>query len=408
MSENIDLPVSVAELLGVFRAAGADAYVVGGAVRDSLIGSAVHDWDVAAPLPPGETAALFTAHGYRVIPTGIKHGTVTVISHGDPIEVTAFRLDGSYTDGRHPDRVEFTTRIEDDLARRDFTVNAMAYSPWLGVCDPFGGREDLLRGIIRCVGDARTRFTEDALRILRAFRFAARLGFEIDGETRAAAHGLASRLSLISAERIAAESTKLFLSARPARYLEDAAVCGVLGYVFPGIPLSGGDFRPADLLPADAPLRMGAVLRRTGLCNHTAVRTALESLRLSNSFLRRAMAAATLPLPEPDGCAVRRFMREAGNADAAISAAVACGEPRAGEVAAIAETVAAEGGPVTMRTLAVNGKKLHAMGFPAGREMGGLLDALLEAATADPSINNEEALLRLACEIGNKNGKKDI
>ena len=403
----ITMPSSVAALLEIFHAAGAEAYVVGGAVRDSLIRCPVHDWDVASPMPPEKTAALFAAHGYRVIPTGIKHGTVTVISDGAPVEITAFRVDGSYTDGRHPDRVEFTSRIEDDLARRDFTVNAMAYSPWRGLCDPFGGRDDLAQGIIRCVGDARVRFTEDALRILRAFRFAARLGFEIDDDTRAAAGELSGRLSLISAERIAAESEKLFLAAAPARYLGAALECGVLEYVFPGVRLNAADMHPADILPPDAPLRVGAVLRRAGLSAPAAVRSALESLRTSNAFFSRALAAATGTLPPPEAEAVRRFMRETGNADAVISAASACGEPHAEDVAAIAAKISAAGGPVTMRTLAVNGKKLRAAGFEGGREMGEILRALLDAATADPSINNEAELLRLAHSIKEKN-RKDI
>ena len=138
-TNTVSPPRAVAALLDIFASAGAEAYIVGGAVRDSLAGRRVHDWDVASPLPPEAMGELFRGHGYRVIPTGIKHGTVTVISDGMPVEITAFRIDGAYTDGRHPDRVEFTTRIEDDLARRDFTVNAMAYSPRSGICDPFGG-----------------------------------------------------------------------------------------------------------------------------------------------------------------------------------------------------------------------------------------------------------------------------
>ena len=260
-TNTVSPPRAVAALLDIFASAGAEAYIVGGAVRDSLAGRRVHDWDVASPLPPEAMGELFRGHGYRVIPTGIKHGTVTVISDGMPVEITAFRIDGAYTDGRHPDRVEFTTRIEDDLARRDFTVNAMAYSPRSGICDPFGGRADLAAGVIRCVGDARTRFTEDALRILRAFRFAAQLGYTIEDGTLGAAAALASRLELISAERIAAETEKLLLAPEPSGYLAAAESCGVLAYVFPGITFDASDLAPVDRLATDAPLRMGAMLR---------------------------------------------------------------------------------------------------------------------------------------------------
>ena len=174
---NISIPAPVREIFDVFSSAGAVAYAVGGAVRDSLLGREVHDWDVASPFRPEVTAELFASRGLKVIPTGIRHGTVTVLSHGMPVEVTAFRIDGSYSDSRHPDRVEFTDQVEEDLARRDFTVNAMAYSPVRGLCDPWNGQADLKAGVIRCVGDPSTRFAEDALRILRAFRFAAQLGF---------------------------------------------------------------------------------------------------------------------------------------------------------------------------------------------------------------------------------------
>ena len=400
---NISIPAPVREIFDVFSSAGAVAYAVGGAVRDSLLGRKVHDWDVASPLRPEVTAELFASRGFKVIPTGIRHGTVTVLSHGMPVEVTAFRIDGSYSDSRHPDRVEFTDRVEEDLARRDFTVNAMAYSPVRGLCDPWNGQADLKAGVIRCVGDPSTRFAEDALRILRAFRFAAQLGFTIDDATRKAA-AASERLSSISVERIAAETEKILLSPRPAAYLSEAAECNVTAHIFPGVSLEDGDFPPLDLLPPDAPLRMGALLRRVGLRNANTADEALKHLKLSNAFYRRAYAAATVPLPAPEERAVRLFLRETGNADAAIAAASARGEPEARQVAELSSKISSEGGPVTMRTLAVNGKKLRDAGFPEGKPMGLLLSALLEAVTADPTLNNEQTLLALAADIYGKGG----
>ncbi len=400
---NISIPAPVREIFDVFSSAGAVAYAVGGAVRDSLLGREVHDWDVASPLRPEVTAELFASRGFKVIPTGIRHGTVTVLSHGMPVEVTAFRIDGSYSDSRHPDRVEFTDRVEEDLARRDFTVNAMAYSPVRGLCDPWNGQADLKAGVIRCVGDPSTRFAEDALRILRAFRFAAQLGFTIDDATRKAA-AASERLSSISVERIAAETEKILLSPRPAAYLSEAAECNVTAHIFPGVSLEDGDFPPLDLLPPDAPLRMGALLRRVGLRNAKTADEALKHLKLSNAFYRRAYAAATVPLPAPEERAVRLFLRETGNADAAIAAASARGEPEARQVAELSSKISSKGGPVTMRTLAVNGKKLRDAGFPEGKPMGLLLSALLEAVTADPTLNNEQTLLSLAADIYGNGG----
>ena len=400
---NISIPAPVREIFDVFSSAGAVAYAVGGAVRDSLLGREVHDWDVASPLRPEVTAELFASRGFKVIPTGIRHGTVTVLSHGMPVEVTAFRIDGSYSDSRHPDRVEFTDRVEEDLARRDFTVNAMAYSPVRGLCDPWNGQADLKAGVIRCVGDPSTRFAEDALRILRAFRFAAQLGFTIDDATRKAAAS-PERLSAISVERIAAETEKILLSPSPAAYLSEAAKCNVTAHIFPGVSLVDGDFSPLDLLPPDAPLRMGALLRRVGLRDAKTANEALKHLKLSNAFYRRAYAAAITPLPAPEERAVRLFLRETGNADAAIAAAAARGEPDARQVAELSAKISSEGGPVTMRTLAVNGKKLRDAGFPEGKPMGLLLSALLEAVTADPTLNNEQTLLALAADIYGKVG----
>ncbi len=402
---NIALPPRVTAVLDVIGSVGATAYAVGGAVRDSLLGRPVHDWDVASPLPPNAAAELFTSRGFKVIPTGIKHGTITVLSGGMPIEVTSFRIDGSYSDSRHPDRVEFTDRVEDDLARRDFTVNAMAYSPARGICDPWHGRDDLAAGIIRCVGDPTVRFTEDALRILRAFRFAAQLGFAIDGSVLCAASELAYRLSAISVERIASETEKLLLSPAPEVYLSRMAQCGVMEHIFAGIELQIKDISPLDALPPDAPLRMGSLLRPTGLRDASAVEGTLKRLKLSNTFYKRAYAAATLPLPSPDAASVRRFLREAGNADAAVAAAEARGEPSSAIIAKLAKDISDLGGPITLHTLAVNGSRLREAGFGCGRQTGMILSALLEAVTDDPTLNDERTLLAMAAELSRKLGK---
>ena len=196
----MDLPVFVSEVLDKLTSCGYEAYCVGGCVRDHLLGQCPDDYDVTTSALPEQIISVF--RGYKLLTVGIKHGTVTIIIDGHPVEVTTFRCDGDYIDHRHPDKVSFTSRLEDDLSRRDLTINAMAYNPATGIIDPFGGREDLKSGIIRCVGNPIKRFDEDGLRILRALRFASRFGFEIDKATSDAIHRQRYLLSYISAERI--------------------------------------------------------------------------------------------------------------------------------------------------------------------------------------------------------------
>lgn len=208
----IHIPPFAAAVIGKLCADGYEAYAVGGCVRDTMLGRAPNDWDVTTSALPETTLSLFScADGFKAVPTGIAHGTVTVISGGEPVEVTTFRVDGKYSDHRRPDSVGFTGRLEEDLARRDFTINAMAYSPERGLIDPYGGERDLGDRIIRCVGEPERRFDEDALRILRALRFASTLGFEIDARTAEADVGLRALILDISRERVSAELEKLLL-----------------------------------------------------------------------------------------------------------------------------------------------------------------------------------------------------
>ena len=232
MSEfNMTLPGVVSFALSRLETFGHEAYVVGGAVRDAMLGREVHDYDVTTSASPEEIKSVFA--DFHTILTGEKHGTVTVVVDGMPLEITTYRVDGDYTDGRRPDSVEFTKNITEDLARRDFTVNAMAYSPLRGLCDPFGGAEDLKIGVIRAVGDPVRRFTEDSLRILRGFRFAARLGFEIEEKTLAAAKSERKRLPAVSAERIGSEILGLLSAERPSRSLCLMHSAHVLGEIMP-------------------------------------------------------------------------------------------------------------------------------------------------------------------------------
>lgn len=213
MINKINLPKAVIEILNLLDSYGSVGYVVGGCVRDSIIGRPIHDWDICTPVIATEVQSLFEEEGYKVIPTGIKHGTVTVMIDGVGYEITTFRRDGEYTDGRHPDNVELSNLVE-DLSQRDFTMNAIAYNPAVGFVDPFDGLKDIENHTIRCVGYARDRFKEDALRILRMWRFECQLGFSTEpGTQNAAVHGINERLlENISKERIQSEFVKAIMS----------------------------------------------------------------------------------------------------------------------------------------------------------------------------------------------------
>lgn len=215
----LSIPSNIQTILNTLGSSGYDAYVVGGCVRDSLLGLKPHDWDVCTNAKPDEIKACFDR--YSTFDAGMKHGTVSVIRDNEVIEITTFRIDGAYLDNRHPESVTFTSSVEEDLARRDFTVNAMAYHPQRGLVDPHGGREDLRRGVIRCVGNPDTRFNEDALRIMRALRFAATYRFSIDADTAASLKRNAQLLNNIASERINAELCRLICGRNAEQILDE-------------------------------------------------------------------------------------------------------------------------------------------------------------------------------------------
>ena len=220
------MPKHVKYIINTLEKNGYEAYAVGGCVRDAIIGKEPNDWDITTNATPMQVKKLFK----HTIDTGIQHGTVTIMIDKVGYEVTTYRIDGKYADGRHPDKVEFTVSLKEDLKRRDFTINAMAYNDTKGIIDLFGGIEDLKEGIVKCVGNPYNRFDEDALRILRAFRFAAVLNFEVEEKTKKAAGDLAENLNKISKERIRTELDKLIMSDTPEKLME-ARKCGLLKYI---------------------------------------------------------------------------------------------------------------------------------------------------------------------------------
>ena len=277
----LTLDPGAAALLDTLHAAGYAAYAVGGCVRDSLLGRTAHDWDLCTSALPQQVMELFGTE--QCIPTGLQHGTVTIKYGGQLYETTTFRTEGSYTDGRHPDEVQFVPDVREDLARRDFTINAMAYNEAEGLVDPFGGQADLQNGLLRAVGEPQQRFTEDALRILRLYRFAARFGFTLDAATARAARQLAPHLDCISAERIQEELAKLLAAPQPGAYLEPA----VLAVVLPELtPAALDAAKPVvDACPAgekNLPVRWAALL---GALGETDTRRVLKRLRCSNACI---------------------------------------------------------------------------------------------------------------------------
>ena len=277
----LTLDPGAAALLDTLHAAGYAAYAVGGCVRDSLLGRTAHDWDLCTSALPQQVMELFGAE--QCIPTGLQHGTVTIKYGGQLYETTTFRTEGSYTDGRHPDAVQFVPDVREDLARRDFTINAMAYNEAEGLVDPFGGQKDLQNGLLRAVGEPQQRFTEDALRILRLYRFAARFGFALDAATARAARQLAPHLDCISAERIQEELAKLLAAPQPGAYLEPAVLAVVLPELTPAALEAA---KPVvDACPAGEerlPVRWAALL---GALGEADTRRVLKRLRCSNACI---------------------------------------------------------------------------------------------------------------------------
>lgn len=394
---HIVLPEEVLCILQTLWADGHDAYAVGGCVRDRLMGTEPKDWDIATSALPPRVKALFP----RTADTGIAHGTVTVVMPSMCCEVTTYRLDGTYLDGRRPSSVTFTACIEDDLSRRDFTMNAIAYNPRDGFKDPFDGRGDITRGVIRCVGCAAHRFGEDALRMLRAVRFAAQLGFAVTSETLSAIQPLAERLALVSAERIREELTKLLTGAHP-RALPLLATTGLLPYVLREV--YKGDLAAVARWLEHCPKEPAMVYALFLSWASNACGDILRDLRFDNRTRRETAAYVqwlTRPLPVTR-YAVKRALNELPPPcfDRLLTLRAICTAPLE---AAVCETVRAEVAAVvasgecyTLRTLAVNGRDLMTIGIPHGKQTGEILAKLLDVVMRDPSLNERKTLLRCA------------
>ena len=442
MELDITLPTPVARALSVLEACGYEGYTVGGCVRDSLLSRTPNDWDITTNATPEEMKVCFK--GFRVIETGIRHGTLTVIVDGMQLEITTYRNDGEYLDNRHPVQVTFSKNIEDDLSRRDFTVNAMAYHPQKGFVDLFGGREDLQNRIIRAVGDAKTRFEEDGLRILRAIRFASVLDFDIAEDTAKAVHACKNLLSGIAAERIREELCKLICGRGAVRILRE--YIDVISVFLPELVRCVGfeqntKYHCYDVFEhtlqalalcedCDLVTRLGILLHDIGkpLCytedeqgghfkGHAPVgveitKEVLSRLRFDNETIRRMELLVEwhdIPL-SAEKKRVKRLLQKLSDEDILRLLEIKrCDRlahapdfrempPDLALIPSVMEEIRAEDACLSLRTLAIGGDDLMALGVPKGKQIGELLHALLDDVIEERLPNEKEALLQAAKE----------
>lgn len=436
--KEIALPNAVHTIIGTLTRAGYEAYAVGGCVRDSILCKEPKDWDITTSAKPKEVKALFSG----TVDTGLKHGTVTVLLGKKGYEVTTYRIDGAYEDFRHPKEVTFTSNLIEDLKRRDFTINAMAYNPTSGLVDAFGGVKDLQKGIIRCVGDAGMRFSEDALRMMRAVRFAAELGFSIEENTKKAILAQAGDLVHVSAERIAAELVKLLVSDHPEemRTLYETGITKIVLPEFDAM-MQTGQNNPhhkynvgEHTIAALAQVRKDRILRLTMLlhdvakplcqtvgedgCHHfyghpkrgsELAGKILRRLKFDNSTIDQVcrLIAGHDDNPDPDLKSVRRVAVRIGllaypqifevkRADI-LAQSDFCREKK---LLALKEyencywQIMQKKQCLTLKDLAVSGRDLIAIGIEPGPQLGKILSELLETVLEEPEKNTKEYLLQ--------------
>ena len=433
----IQLPEKVKVMIQTLEAAGYEAYAVGGCVRDSVLGRVPADWDITTSALPEQVKELF----HRTIDTGIEHGTVTVMMDKEGFEITTYRVDGEYRDHRHPEQVNFTGELKEDLRRRDFTINAMAYNDRCGMVDAFGGIEDLKHGVIRCVGVARERFEEDALRILRAVRFAAQLGFEIEKETADAARTLAGNLKDISAERIQTELVKLLVSPHP-EMLRTAYELGITRVVLPEFDVmmetpqhhphhmySVGEhtLKALEFTDPEKVLRLSVLFHDFGkpqarttadgvdhFHGHAKI-SAQETVRIMRGLkfdnatmdqVKRIVLYHDVR-PQPDERQIRRLLHRAGEDifpglfQVMGADILAQSEYRKIEklvnlerVHQVYDEILKRKDCISLKNLQVTGKDLIAAGMEPGKKIGEILNQMLEDVLETPEHNEREYLLK--------------
>ncbi len=390
---NISIPDNVMTALGILGKNGYSAYAVGGCVRDSLLGNKPDDWDICTSALPEQTAECFA--DYRVIPTGVKHGTITAIVE-KPLEITTFRIDGDYLDNRRPNEVLFTRKLEDDLCRRDFTVNAMALSADGEITDLYGGQEDLKAKLIRCVGCAETRFEEDALRIMRALRFASVLGFEIESETAKAINAKKHLLKNIAAERIVKEFTKLLCGDCTQILREYADVIKIF------LPL--GDFEEDTLRfvkssPKNSLLRLSVILAKSSTEETEKMLRELKYDNRTVKYVTLMLGAKEITLTDSRPQVKRLINRFGDEAVSVVDFHLYTGRITAElhkSITDIIGSIIANKECCTLSKLAVNGSDIAALGIFPQNKIGKILHALLEKVMDEECENEKDSLISFA------------
>lgn len=388
---SLKYPENVVAIAKILAKNGYRSYAVGGCIRDAVMGRIPNDWDMTTSCSPEKMMEIFDAAGVRTIPTGLKHGTVSVLLDNEIYECTTFRIDGSYTDSRHPDKVTFTEDISEDLRRRDFTVNAMAGDPLSEngeIVDIFGGRDDIENKIIRAVGDPEKRFTEDALRILRAIRFATVLDFEIDGETREAAKKLSDRLSDISAERKSVELQKILLSNHADRGISLLIETEVAKFIHPDISLPKV---PLKGLPCRFSTRLAALFE--GVPELSIMKLSGETVKQTKLLCDDDFYADASKKFIEDGAKARYMLSK--YRDIAEDAALLRGDR------SLSEKITEERAKkpcIAISDLAIRGNDLLSVGIEAKR-LGAIMSSLLLSVIEHPELNKKEDLIKIALEI---------
>lgn len=394
---HITLPTKVKQIISRLEKADYEAYAVGGCVRDSILKRSPEDWDITTSAKPEEVKRLFST----TIDTGLQHGTVTVVIEKEGFEVTTFRLDGDYTDGRHPDRVAFTSSLTEDLRRRDFTINAMAYSEKTGLIDEFDGERDLEDGVIRAVGEAKERFSEDALRMLRAIRFAGQLNFKIEEKTFDAIKELSSNISKVSVERIAKELEKLLLSGNP-EYIALVYETGIFSVIAPEVAMLFENCEISASIKALSrasfpekkelyQIRLAIFLEGLGA---DKVAKLLKRLKLDNDTINTVKKLLELSLREVENneTDMRRTVKEAGHKMMPLLLEMRRAKGLK-DNKELYQTVIDNGYCTSISELNINGKDLMDAGIPKGALIGSTLERLLELVIEKPELNTRESLL---------------
>ena len=393
----IKYPENVIRIAEILKSSGHCAYAVGGCMRDAVMGRVPNDWDMTTDCSPEDMLEIFDSAGIRTIPTGLKHGTVSILLGGEIYECTTFRIDGSYTDSRHPDSVTFTKDISEDLRRRDFTVNAMAGNPLSGgieIVDVFGGIKDIENKIIRAVGDPETRFTEDALRILRAIRFATVLNFSIEKNTLDAAVALGSRLTEVSAERKSVELEKILLSPHADRGISLLIETELFKYVHPHI---SAPRVPLSTLPPRFSTRLAALFGE--IPDLSQMKLSGEITKQAKMLCDKELYSATVSRFDNPSATARLMLAKYGDIaeDAALLNADASLPKKISEERAKSPCV-------SVKQLSINGNDLLGAGIEAKR-LGEIINALLLSVIEAPEGNTKETLMAKALKIAN--GRED-